>query len=352
MGLDISSLPEPLQKILGVIKIAGAIVAPRVFKEALAWVWEKEQQYVPQGILDEMKGIADGVCSVVGHSCNTTAWYNDVAQLNMLPELIRMSCTAYGAWGKATPNAGLIQLRALDFGTGPWPNYTIIAVHRGNPNNIDNAFVSVSFPAFVGAITGVSQSGVGISEKVWMTYNKRELQPGSYDGIADILVLRNILEYSKNRADAEAYVQTIPRTWGMWIGVGDYESQTFDLIGYEQSSATAYTDVTMPAETGQPFLENICYVDKHPQPSGDGPTGTLPTALQTYYGQISLETTKAIVQAHQTGDVQIASYDFTSKKMIVAIGKVNRRGQYESNQDLAYNRPYVSFDLEDLWNGK
>eukprot|EP00666_Eupelagonemidae_sp_cell4sb_P006027 gene6027-4196_t len=41
----------------------------------------------------------------------------------MLPELIRMSCTMFGAWGSATPTGNLTQLRALDFGSGPFANY-------------------------------------------------------------------------------------------------------------------------------------------------------------------------------------------------------------------------------------
>ena len=36
LNLDISQFPDPLQKILGVLQIAGAIAAPRVFREALA----------------------------------------------------------------------------------------------------------------------------------------------------------------------------------------------------------------------------------------------------------------------------------------------------------------------------
>ncbi len=150
----------------------------------------------------------------------------------MLPELIRMACTAYGAWGKATSGKGLTQVRALDFGGGPFANYTVIQVHRKDPHS--GAFVSVAFPGFVGAITGVSQSGIGISEKVWMTYDTPSLQPGSYDGLADIFVLRDILQNSKNKADAENYIANAKRTWAMWVGIGDFESNTFDLVGYSQ----------------------------------------------------------------------------------------------------------------------
>ena len=66
---------------------------------------------------------------------------------------------------------------------------------------------------------------------------------------------------------------------------------------------------------GQPYLESIAYVDKHPQPSGEGPKGSLPTALADFYGNITSETSKIIVQNHQTGDVHITTYDYSAKVM-------------------------------------
>jgi hypothetical protein len=41
--------------------------------------------------------------------------------------------TVSGAWGKATASSGhpggLLQLRALDFGNGPFANYSVMQVH-------------------------------------------------------------------------------------------------------------------------------------------------------------------------------------------------------------------------------
>ena len=149
------------------------------------------------------------------------------------------------------------------------------------------------------------------------------------------------------------------RTWAMWVGVGDHATQKFDLIGYKEDSAIVYDDVTMPSMTGQPYIDIIAYVDKHPQPSGEGPTGTLPTALLDFYGNISLETSKTILQYHQSGDVHIAAYDFDGDKMYLAIGKINNDGKYypsgqSNNNELwcAYNRPWLKFSLNDLWDGK
>jgi len=265
-----------------------------------------------------------------------------------------MACTAFGAWGKATGDKGLTQVRALDFGGGPFANYTVIQTHRPGPGA--QSFVSVAFPGFTGVITGVSEKGVGISEKVWMTYDKPSTQPGEYNGEADVFVLRDLLEKAANKADAEAYIQSVRRTWGMWVGIGDYATQTLDLVAYRQADATVYTDETCGEMTGQPYIEHVAYVDKHPQPTHDGVNGSLPTSLKDFYGSISSETAKVITQFHETGDLHIASYDFTAKTMYVSIGRINRNGEYgpeggDTSSWKAYNRPYLKFQLEDLWTG-
>jgi hypothetical protein len=197
LSIDISQFPEPIHSVLRVLQLKGAKAAPALFNTAMAWVWESEKQYVPSYYFDEIDGMATGICDSLRGNCSVAEWTQKIKQFNMLPELIRMACTAYGAWGKSTPHGGLVQLRALDFGSGPFANYTVISTHR--PTDATNSFTTVSFPGFVGVVTGVSQNGIGVSEKVWMTYDKVSLQPGSYDGEADIFVLRDILQNSKNR---------------------------------------------------------------------------------------------------------------------------------------------------------
>ena len=112
-------------------------------------------------------------------------------------------------------------------------------------------------------------------------------------------------------------MQKVSRTWAIWIGIWDYESQIMDLVGYTQQQVVVYTDETMPSMTGQPYLESIAYADQHPQPSWEGPEGPLPTSLQDFYGNITSETSKIIAQNHQTGDVHIATYDFSAKVLCV-----------------------------------
>jgi hypothetical protein len=150
----------------------------------------------------------------------------------------------------------------------------------------------------------------------------------------------------------------VTRTWAIWLGIGDYESQNMDLVGYQQSGVDVYTDLTSSSATGQPYIDSISYVDKHPQPSEEGPNGTLPTVLQDFYGNISLETAKSIALFHQTGDLHIATYDYSARVMYVSIGRIGGNGDYkpdggsDGNVWKAYNRPYLKFNLDDLWNGR
>lgn len=362
---DVSELPEFVQKIIkGAEKLGHGKVVPWAFREAMQAVWNKEENNVSQALKDEINGIAEGMCFALGEHCNQDKMVKQLRAVNMLPELIRMSCTAFGAWGKARSQdakGSLLQLRALDFGSGPFANYTVIQTHRGDPNNADNAFVNVAFPGFVGAITGVSQNGIGISEKVWMTSGtKKDLLPGNYQGEPDTFVLRNILEFSKTKEEATQYMQNAKRTWAMWVGVGDYASQELNLVGYKEASAIAYNDTSMPAMTTQPFISEIAYVDKYPQPSASNGDGSLPKALMAFAdGGISQHTTKQIVQYHSTGDLHAATYDFGAKQMHLTIGKINAQGNYCPEEEcetdnkvwMAYNRPWTQFNLEDLWAG-
>jgi hypothetical protein len=115
-----------------------------------------------------------------------------------------------------------------------------------------------------------------------------------------------------------------------------------------------YDDQNITLITEMAVLDSVVYVDKHPQPSTDA---KLPTALTDYYGQLSVENSRIVVQYHQTGDQHIAMYDFGANEMLLSIGRINEDGNYGPvGGDLsawkAYNRPYIKFDLSALWEGK
>ena len=134
-----------------------------------------------------MAGMAQGTCEIAskaGAPCDEAALRKQIEQLNVLPDLIRMQCSMAGAWGNATAGS-LVQLRTLDFGGGPFANHSLLVVHHptsAGGNDAPSPFASLSFPAFVGIVTGLSPH-VALSEKVNDLHGGGS-PPGAYDGKA------------------------------------------------------------------------------------------------------------------------------------------------------------------------
>ena len=63
LSLDVSKLPEALQKIF---HLRGIKNAADVFNQAMYWVYERELQYMPAPLIKEMDGIAQGICEKFG----------------------------------------------------------------------------------------------------------------------------------------------------------------------------------------------------------------------------------------------------------------------------------------------
>lgn len=130
--------------------------------------------------------------------------YAELRRMSMFPELVKAACSMVGAWGGATPNGTLVQLRALDWDTTTtMQNYPLLLVYQPS-DKAQNAFATLGWPGFMGAITGVSSAALGVCEKVWL----------GYDGVSTRFgepfhfVLRDILQFDRTNAQA---VQVGPR---------------------------------------------------------------------------------------------------------------------------------------------
>jgi hypothetical protein len=78
------------------------------------------------------------------------------------------------------------------------------------------------------------------------------------------IALCNVLSQT---AEALAMMRARKRTWGVFLGIGDYSGgdASFRIAAYERSKVTALDQTTAPAATHQPALKDVVYVDKHPQ---------------------------------------------------------------------------------------
>lgn len=262
----------------------------------------------------------------------------------MLPELIQMQCSMMGAWGGATDDSHLVQLRTLDFGTGPFANNSVLVVHHPS-GPAPFSFATLSFPAFLGVVSGFSEH-ISFSQKVDdVTGGPRP--KGTYKGQAVAMVIRDILQFSTSKEEAVQIAQNAKRTWSVWMGVGDYISDKFFAIFYDEAAASPYDDQTLPLLTNQTSFKDVAYIDKHPQPS---PHVLMPQLVKQYYGTMNATmVAQNFPRLMQSGDVHVLVYDFGGKKALISTGTTNSTGEYIR---LACNSPFLSFDMDKLWSEK
>merc|ERR1719453_1392856 len=107
-----------------------------------------------------------------------------------------------GAWGPSTPDGKLVQLRTLDFGGGPFGHETLLVVHHpsGGASTTAPSFAAVSFPGFIGVVTGFSEK-IGLSEKV-DDVSGSSRPKGTYEGEAVNMVIRDIVQFAESKENA------------------------------------------------------------------------------------------------------------------------------------------------------
>lgn len=132
--------------------LAQAMIINQGFEKALDWTARVTEAFTPQAYFDELKGIAEG----------SGVDYDMLLRINMFPELTKASCSFFGAWGTAVSNGNTYQLRALDYDTdGPFKDFKIVLVYHPSEGH---AYAQVGFPGNIGALTGISETQLAISE--------------------------------------------------------------------------------------------------------------------------------------------------------------------------------------------
>ncbi len=326
--------------------------------------------YMSEEFLEEMEGVAEG--SGLSHS--------EVVHMVVFPDLVKAHCSMIGAWGSATTSQvstkrlkkkkrtclkifllqfsdSLVQLRALDWATNsPLQQWPLVTVYHTSPNA---AFSTLGWPLFIGALTGMSSSPIGVCEKVFLSYNGTDRR----NGIPFTLLLRDILEKDTSVSAALERMERAKRTCSIWIGVGSPTSpEKFTVVEYSKDYVRSFNDSDL--ETGNPAhpqLQDVVYVDKHVQPSrlkekkislvlifffffrSDTCMGA---SLSALHGQIDPRALIMVASLQETGDTHAAVYDFKNMVMLISNASPFVNGTFVP----AYNRPFVQLDMQSLFS--
>jgi len=308
---------------------------------ALDWELAETGPFIPTHFWEEMTGLAEGAGVSV----------SDVYRVHMFPELIKAQCSMFGAWGRATinsTNGGLVQLRSLDFGTdNPFRLAPVLAVYHPNENG-GHPFAQLTFAGFLGALTGYG-SRTAICEKLWDSYNETDKRAGEPWNF----VLRDILQFDSTIEEGVERLRNANRTCSIFVGIGDHASGTFNAVEYSVDIFEVFNDTTSfpgfkPMSPEHPLMDDVVYIDKHVQPSGDPCMAQL---LEQNYGHINATNTINLISLFQTGDLHAAVYDFGANEMYV--GVANQTGSFpppdQNAIQPAYSRPFLRFNMTQLF---
>jgi len=306
----IKDLPKPVQDWIVSIGLDVAL--------GLTYEWTKK--FTPEYFFEEIRGVANG------SGCD----YNKLIKVHMLPELVKAGCTMIGAWGSATPNGELYQLRALDWDTdGPLQKQPTIVVYHPNKGN-GHVFANVGWAGWIASITGMSSSPLAISEKVGDKFGR-----ASRVGIPFHYLLRDILQFDNTLDDAINRMINAERTCAVYLGVGDGNLGQFRLFEYTRESLQVFDDQNSPFT---PHFKNVVYRGIAQD--------CLVERIQTLYGNITAENiVRQLVSYTGTGDLHLAVYDF--KRMYMYVSNAQVKGS--PGPANAYDRQFVGLDMNKIF---
>ena len=288
--------------------------------------------FTPQRYLDEMQGIADGAGIDV----------KIIQNINMFPELTKAACTIVGANGVATPNGKIQHLRALDFSPHcPIKDYPQVTVYHGA--NGSATIANIGWAGLIGSLTGISDTSIGIGEKVWLRHTKGI---SGVHGEPWMFILRDVL-MTANMDEALSTIVNANRTCAIHVGIGDSTTNTFRGVQMAKERAEIFNWSSVSpsfSDKQHPVIEDVMYWDKHEQPTF---SYCLSDLLQMYHGQITAKDLALnIAPTSGTGNMHCVTFDYEAQLAFIANA---RKTNVTAGPLNAYERQFTQLNLTQLW---
>lgn len=115
---------------------------------------------------DEVRGMLEGIQKRLGDAARIATLdraitYDDLFTVACIPELSRLACSSFAAWGSLTGDGGTICGRNLDWhGNKALHGTELIIAQLPDDSTRSRGWVSVTWPGFSGALTAMNDAGV------------------------------------------------------------------------------------------------------------------------------------------------------------------------------------------------
>jgi len=279
--------------------------------------WAQMAPFVPQRYEDEMRGLADGS----GVPLQT------VHRAHAIPDLSEFHCTFFAAWGSATRDGHLQQIRALDYATqAGLQNTPALIVERTDRGQV---FVNIGWLGFIGCVSGMNVSHSAVSEIGESFGDAHETLAGE----PMPFVLRDVLENAQTLEQGVNIIRRAHRTSSYLYCIGDAKIPSARALRTAQDFCEAYDPKSYPGAK----LENTVYWSMGCDSKWNK---RVYDVLKAKWGQITPRTgMRDVMRGLGTGNLHAIAYDVTALKLWVANASPGPKVVP------GYERRFVPFDL-------
>jgi isopenicillin-N N-acyltransferase like protein len=254
-----------------------------------------------------------------------------IHRMHAIPDVGETSCSGLVAKGTATRDGHVYQLRILDYGANfNLQRRPLITVYRPTTESA-NAYVTIGWVGFVGAISGVNEKGVALSE---MGFGN---PPGeTLAGTPMPFLLKNVLRYADTAGEGAAIIRAAHRTNSYVYFLGDKRNDPIGMITSAQQCRAWHAnerDSLEVAGQSMPQFHDVVYGGHYEEKQAQ--------LVRDLQGKFDVNTIQDLArQIAMKSNLQTVIYDLTADKIWVA----NRKDTIR-----AADRSYVEFSLADGW---
>lgn len=276
--------------------LAGAALIWGGTPTKLQEAWQQMEPFVPPPYKEEMRGLAEGA----GISLQHIQW------AHAIPDLSEFHCTFYAAWGNATRDGHLHQIRALDYVVQAGIQaYPALIVQRSSKGHV---FVNIGWLGFLGCVSGMNTSHIAVSEIGEHFGDEHETLAGE----PMPFVLREVLEKAQTIQEAVRIIRKAPRTSSYLYCIGDAKIPAACALRTAKDIFEVYYPHNYPGER----LENVVYWSMGCESKWNK---RVYEVLKAHWGKISHRTgTAEVMRGLGTGNLHAVAYDVTALKLWVA----------------------------------
>lgn len=276
--------------------IMAMTIGMKVKPEILDGAWAKMAPFVADRIKEEMKGLAEGAGVEL----------KMVQRAHAIPDLSEFHCTFFAAWGDATTDGHLHQIRALDYETKAGiQDEPALIVYKPEGRK---AFVEIGWLGFIGCVSGMNEEQIALSEIGEHFSDDVE----TLEGEPMPFLLRRVLEEAGSLQEAIDIIKSASRTSSYLYCVGDGKIPEARKL----RTSKDFCEVYGPQDGGDAALANVVYWSMGCDSSWNQKVYDV---LKPKLGQIDENVgMKDVMKGLETGDLHAVHYDATDLELWVA----------------------------------